>query len=80
MKYGIAYMVVLPGDPQPVIRPVSPRRLTALYADDVDDPWPEYAVEETVLKPPAASSASCTSTTTNAVHADGEADTAGFLA
>lgn len=48
MKYGAAYMVVLPGDPQPVMRPVSPRRMTALYQDDVDDPWPEYAVEERI--------------------------------
>ena len=58
-KYGIAYTVVLPGTmaaadgttvPQPVIRPVSPRRLTALYADDVDDEWPVYAVEERTLR------------------------------
>ena len=34
----------------PVIRPVSPRRLTALYADDVDDEWPVYAVEERTLR------------------------------
>src|ERR1017187_775267 len=58
-KYGIAYTVVLPGTmataggstvPQPVIRPVSPRRLTALYSDDVDDEWPVYAVEERTLR------------------------------
>jgi SPP1 Gp6-like portal protein len=58
-KYGIAYTVVLPGTmatadgstvPQPVIRPVSPRRITALYADDVDDEWPVYAVEERTLR------------------------------
>lgn len=48
MKYGVAYMVVLPGEPQPVMRPVSPRRLTALYQDDVDDEWPVYAVEERI--------------------------------
>src|ERR1039458_1268754 len=50
-KYGVAYTVVLPGTmagadgstvPQPVIRPVSPRRITALYADDVDDEWPVF--------------------------------------
>jgi len=51
-EYGIAYTVVLPGDPQPVIRPVSPRRMTALYADAVDDEWPVYAVEETVVEGP----------------------------
>jgi Phage portal protein, SPP1 Gp6-like len=58
-KYGIAYTVVLPGEmqapdggtvPQPVIRAVSPRRITALYADDVDDEWPVYAVEERALR------------------------------
>ncbi len=48
MKYGVSYMVVLPGDPQPFMCPVSPRRLTALYRDEVDDPWPVYAVEERV--------------------------------
>lgn len=52
MKYGLAYAVVLPGKPQPVIRPVSPRRLTALYADQVDDEWPVYAVEEAELQTP----------------------------
>ena len=45
-KYGVAYAVVLPGTPQPLIRPVSPRKLTALYDDPVDDEWPVYAVEE----------------------------------
>jgi Phage portal protein, SPP1 Gp6-like len=52
MKYGLAYTVVLPGKPFPVIRPVSPRRLTALYADEVDDEWPVYAVEEATLQTP----------------------------
>jgi hypothetical protein len=52
IEYGLAYTVVLPGEPYPVIRPVSPRRLTALYADDVDDEWPAYAVEETVVNAP----------------------------
>ena len=55
-KYGLAYTVVLPGTnpvtekAQPVIRPVSPRKLTALYDDDVDDEWPAYAVEERLTK------------------------------
>ena len=58
-KYGIGYTVVLPGTmqgpggetvDQPVIRAVSPRRITALYADDVDDEWPVYAVEERTLR------------------------------
>jgi hypothetical protein len=54
IKYGSSYVVVLPGrmstDEEqqadvPVIRPVSPRRMTAFYADDVDDEWPQFAVE-----------------------------------
>ncbi len=48
LKYGIAYNVVLPGKPGPVIAPKSPRRMTAFYEDPVDDEWPEYALEETV--------------------------------
>lgn len=55
-KYGVSYAVVLPGQitddpdseeitPSAVMRPVSPRRLTALYEDDVDDEWPLYAIE-----------------------------------
>jgi hypothetical protein len=54
IKFGSAYTVVLPGQLStdeeqaqdvPVIRPVSPRRMTAMYADDVDDEWPQFAVE-----------------------------------
>jgi hypothetical protein len=52
IKYGVAYVTVLPGDPVPVICPKSPRRMTALYADDVDDEWPAYAVEETTVNVP----------------------------
>src|SRR6516162_3713593 len=56
VKYGSAYVVVLPGELRiessaaesdevksvPVMRPVSPRRMTAFYADDVDDEWPQF--------------------------------------
>jgi hypothetical protein len=54
IKFGSAYTVVLPGKMStdeeqaqdvPVIRPVSPRRMTAMYSDDVDDEWPQFAVE-----------------------------------
>jgi SPP1 Gp6-like portal protein len=55
IEYGAAYVLVLPGELStdeelpgssvPVIRPVSPRRMTALYADDVDDEWPQVAIE-----------------------------------
>lgn len=47
-KYGVGYMVILPGaqKDKPVMRAVSPRRMTALYEDDVDSEWPIYAIEE----------------------------------
>lgn len=49
LKYGLAYNLVLPGSlagqSMPVITPKSPRRMTAFYADPVDDEWPLYAVE-----------------------------------
>lgn len=41
--YGAAYALVLPGEPLPVIRTVSPRNLCAVYGDDPD--WPVYALE-----------------------------------
>ena len=44
ITYGAAYVTVLPGEPVPVIRPYSPFRLTALYADPVNDEWPKYAM------------------------------------
>jgi hypothetical protein len=61
IKYGSAYAIVLPGkmasDEEqgqnvPVIRPVSPRRMTAFYADDVDDEWPQFAIEVNVINLP----------------------------
>jgi len=42
--YGTAYTVVIPGDPYPVIRGVSPRKMTAVYTDD-DPDWPAFALE-----------------------------------
>jgi hypothetical protein len=41
--YGTGYQVVLPGRPTPVMRPVSPRQMTAMYGDD--DMWPVLALE-----------------------------------
>lgn len=38
LTFGAAYVVVLPGKPEPVIRGVSPRDMTVLYGDD--DVWP----------------------------------------
>lgn len=46
LTYGAAYTVVMPGKPVPVITPFSPRRMTALYADPVNDEWPIYGVED----------------------------------
>lgn len=41
--YGTAYNVVWMGTPAPVVRPVSPRLMTAQYGADPD--WPMYALE-----------------------------------
>lgn len=59
LTYGAAYCLVLPADlateydsEQPVktaiIRPCSPRRMTALYADLADE-WPQLAIETYVM-------------------------------
>ena len=45
LAYGAAYTVVLPGEPVPVIRGVSPRRMTVVYGDD--PMWPVWALEQT---------------------------------
>jgi hypothetical protein len=44
--YGAAYCIILPGEPVPVWRPVSPRRGRALYADRLNDEWPQYFMEQ----------------------------------
>lgn len=41
--YGAAYAIVLPGDPVPVIRGVSPRSLTVMYGENPD--WPIWGLE-----------------------------------
>jgi len=46
LKFGLAYVVVLPGVPVPLIRPVSPRRMTAVYDNPMADEWPLFALEE----------------------------------
>lgn len=43
LAYGASYMTVLPGEPVPVMRGVSPRHMTAVYGDD--DEWPVMALE-----------------------------------
>lgn len=63
VKYGCAYASVLPGriviqDPattmvadksMPVVTPFSPRKMTALYAEDISDEWPIIAVAEYLI-------------------------------
>lgn len=41
--YGTSYASALPGDPVPVVRCLSPRRMTAAYGSDPD--WPYAALE-----------------------------------
>ena len=45
LEYGQSYVLVLPGDTGPLIRPLSPTRVHALYLDQ-DDEWPQYALVE----------------------------------
>jgi hypothetical protein len=63
VKYGCAYATVLPGRiatrdstdmmvadaSMPVITPFSPRKMTALYMDDISDEWPIIAVAEYLI-------------------------------
>lgn len=45
--YGVSYATILPGDPgpEPVLRPVSARKMTTAYGDD-DYDWPVYGLEK----------------------------------
>lgn len=45
LTFGVAYTVVLPGDPLPVIRGVSPRKMFAVYDEPASDDWPRYAIQ-----------------------------------
>jgi hypothetical protein len=45
LAHGEAFCVVLPGDTAPVMRPVGPLDLFALYDDPVNDEWPLLALE-----------------------------------
>jgi hypothetical protein len=42
-EYSFSYLSVTRGKPYPVMRPVSPRRMFALYAEDAD--WPSRTLE-----------------------------------
>jgi hypothetical protein len=43
VEYGASYVLVLPGDKAPVIRPLDPLRSMAWY-EDADDEWPVHAL------------------------------------
>lgn len=43
LAYGASYVTVLPGEPVPVMRGASPRKMTVAYGDD--DDWPRFALE-----------------------------------
>lgn len=46
LQYGAAYVIGLPGEKStPVVKCKSPRQVTALYADPVDDEWPMHALD-----------------------------------
>lgn len=49
LGYGLAYMTVTPGEddfgnPMPVMRGVSPRRMTTFYKEPEHDDWPMFAL------------------------------------
>lgn len=44
LAYGASYVTCLPGDIGPAVKGVSPRQMTAVYQDPVDDDWPMMAV------------------------------------
>jgi hypothetical protein len=45
LQYGASYATILPGDTGPVIEGISPRRMTAIYADPTIDDWPMMALD-----------------------------------
>lgn len=50
LTYGVSFVIGLPGDPAPVLKARSPKDLTAVYEDVVDDEWPLYALEDMPAK------------------------------
>lgn len=55
VKYGLAFVRVLPGDlngtKSALLTPFSPRRVTALYDDPLNDEWARYALEVGTERP-----------------------------
>jgi hypothetical protein len=44
MAHSLAYVTIMPGDPVPVIRGVSARKMIAMYQDVAEDDWPMHAL------------------------------------
>lgn len=44
LQYGCSFVSILPGDTAPAWSPFSPRDMTCVYSDPVNDEWPEYAL------------------------------------
>lgn len=55
LEYGVSYTTTLPGEiageKVPLITPWSPRRLTAVYEDSINDEWAVYAMTVGFEKP-----------------------------
>jgi hypothetical protein len=55
IEFGTSYVTVLPGKigdrASAVVKPWSPRRLTALYDDPLSDEWPRYAMSVGTERP-----------------------------
>lgn len=45
LAHSVAYATCLPGDPLPVMRGVSARRMIAVYGDPAADEWPMFALQ-----------------------------------
>lgn len=45
LSHSVAYATCLPGDPLPVLRGVSARRMIAVYGDPAADEWPLFALQ-----------------------------------
>jgi hypothetical protein len=46
LEYGVSYVLVLPGSPKPVIKPLDPTKSVAFYEED-DAEWPVYGLNIT---------------------------------
>lgn len=77
LRYGYSYATVLPAgedaeNDMPVITPWSPRRMTALYEDPINDEWPKYVISVGIPRP-LVDAASPTQMVTDVTVLDDEA-------